>query len=66
LFSLTQTRSQIYATLWQSFVQIVAYSATSPQDDLRASPAVLSVCDPAKMFFTSKFSYVLFCNPINQ
>jgi len=22
-----------------------------------------SVCDPAKIFFTSKFSYLLFCNP---
>jgi hypothetical protein len=25
-----------------------------------------SVCDPAKIFFTSKFSYVLFCNPTNK
>jgi hypothetical protein len=25
-----------------------------------------SVCDPANIFFTSKFSYVLFCNPINK
>jgi hypothetical protein len=29
-------------------------------DDVRASPVVLS------MFFTSKFSYVLFCNPTNK
>jgi hypothetical protein len=27
---------------------------------LRASPMVLSICDPAKIFFTSKFSYSLF------
>jgi hypothetical protein len=25
-----------------------------------------SVCDPAKIFFQSKFSYVLFCNPTNK
>jgi hypothetical protein len=25
-----------------------------------------SVCDPAKIFFTSNFSYVLFCNPTNK
>ncbi len=25
-----------------------------------------SVCDLAKIFFTSKFSYVLFCNPTNK
>jgi hypothetical protein len=24
------------------------------------------VCDPEKIFFTSKFSYVLFCNPTNK
>jgi len=29
---------------------------------LRASPAVLSMW-PCKLFFTSKFSYLLFCNP---
>ncbi len=25
-----------------------------------------SVCNPAKLFFTSKFSYILFCNPIHE
>jgi hypothetical protein len=25
-----------------------------------------SLFDPAKIFFTSKFSYVLFCNPTNK
>ncbi len=25
-----------------------------------------SVCDPVKIFFTSKFSYVLFCNPAHK
>ncbi len=25
-----------------------------------------SICDPAKIFFTSKCSYVLFCNPTNK
>jgi hypothetical protein len=25
-----------------------------------------SVCDPVKIFVTSKFSYVLFCNPTNK
>ncbi len=32
---------------------------------LRASPAV-QVCDPAIIFLTSKFSYLLFCNPIHK
>ncbi len=32
---------------------------------LSASPAVLSMW-PAKIFFTSKFSYVLFCNSTNK
>jgi len=27
---------------------------------------VRSVCDPAEMFFTSKFSCVLFCNPTHK
>jgi hypothetical protein len=25
-----------------------------------------SICDPAKIYFTSKFSYVLFCNPTHK
>jgi len=25
-----------------------------------------AVCDPGEIFFTSKFSYVLFCNPTNK
>ncbi len=29
----------------------------------RASPLVLSMCDTAKIFFTSKFSYLLFTTP---
>jgi hypothetical protein len=33
---------------------------------LRASPAVLNMCAHAKIFFASKFSYVLFCNPTNK
>jgi hypothetical protein len=28
--------------------------------------AVCSVCDPANIFFTSKFSYVLFCDPATR
>jgi hypothetical protein len=28
-----------------------------------SSPAVLSICDPAKTFLASKFNYLLFCNP---
>jgi hypothetical protein len=27
---------------------------------------VLSICDPAKIFFTSKFSYSLFFNPTHE
>ncbi len=33
---------------------------------LRASPPVLSMWDPAEIFFTSKFSYLLFCNPTHE
>jgi len=33
---------------------------------LRASPPVFLVYDPAKIFLTSKFSYLLFCNPTHQ
>jgi hypothetical protein len=29
-------------------------------------PKWCSVCDPAKIIFTSKFSYVLFCNATNK
>jgi len=32
---------------------------------IRASPAVLSM-QPSKLFFTSKFSYLLFCNPTHK
>jgi hypothetical protein len=32
---------------------------------LRASPAV-AVCGPAKIFLTSKFSYLLFSNPTHK
>jgi hypothetical protein len=33
---------------------------------LRASPAVRSVCDPANMFFTSKFGYLFFLQPCTR
>jgi len=29
-------------------------------------PHWCSVCDPAKIFLTSKFSYLLFCNPTRK
>jgi hypothetical protein len=29
-------------------------------------PQRSSVCDPAKIFLTSKFSYLLFCNPTHK
>ncbi len=32
----------------------------------RACPVVLSMCDLAKIFFTAKFSYLLFCNPSHK
>jgi hypothetical protein len=30
------------------------------------NPKRCSVCDPAKTFLTSKFSYLLFCNPTHK
>jgi hypothetical protein len=33
---------------------------------VKASPSMLSMCDPANLFFTSKFSYLIFCNPTHN
>ncbi len=33
---------------------------------IRNDHGTLSWCDPAQMFFTSKFSYLLFCNPTQK
>jgi hypothetical protein len=48
-----------------SIVQEVRKDNVNPFGNQQNSTAmdVRSVCDPAKMFFTSKFSCVLFCNP---
>jgi hypothetical protein len=47
-----------------SIVQEARKDNVNPFGNQQNSTAmdVRSVCDPAKMFFTSKFSFVLFCN----
>jgi hypothetical protein len=50
-------------TAWLPTIVLIHYSGRC---HLWASPAVCSVWDAAKIFFTSKFSYLLFCNPTHQ
>jgi hypothetical protein len=50
-----------YVPEWGLFK--VIFSLRNVKFHLRASPAVLSICDPAKIFLTFKFSYLLFGNP---
>jgi hypothetical protein len=51
-----------------SIVQQVRKDKVNPFGNQQNSTAmdVKSVCDPAKIFFTSKFSCVLFCNPTHK
>jgi hypothetical protein len=63
LISKTQneTRTGVW-TRFQSFMWNWNWSGFSIVRDLQ----LCSGCDPPKILFTSKFSYVLFCNPTDQ